>query len=96
MDCADHVTSHALYVSFCECAASGKLRQFSRSSSSGIVPSSSQAVSPVGYGASDVTGALRLNSFGGDKSMMFKTYSDPLPIQLHGMNCLRAFFVAVI
>ena len=66
-----HVTSHAPYVFICECAACGKLRRFSVSSSSVIGPSSSQFESSVCDGASDITGFSGLNSFGEDKSTMF-------------------------
>ena len=80
MDCADHVTSHAPYMGICECAASGKLCRFSGSSSSDIRPSASQVVSSVGDGSSGLAGVSGLESVCEDRSMMFKTYSGPLPI----------------
>ena len=80
MECADHVMPHAPYLGIYECAAMGKLRRLSGSSSSGIGPSTSQVMSSIGDGASDVSGVSRLSSVGEDKSRMFKTYRGSLPI----------------
>ena len=80
MDSAGRVISHAPYVGICKFAASGRLRRFSGSSSTGIGPSASQIVSSVGDDASDVTGVSGLNSIGEDKSMMLKTCNGPMPI----------------
>ena len=68
--------SHTPYVGIFEYAASGKLRQLSKSSSSTTAPSSSQVISSIADDASDVTGVLRLNGVGKGKLAMFKTYRD--------------------
>ena len=77
MECAGHVASFAPYVSICEYVASDKLRRLSGSSSSDIGLSASQIMSSIGEGASDVNGISSSNSVGKDKTMMFKTCSDP-------------------
>ena len=93
MDYAGHVMSHAPYGDVWECAASGKLRQLSGSSLSGIGPSASQDVSSISGGASDVTGISSLDSLSEEKTKMFKTYSGllqiyPLWYELTSGTCL--------
>ena len=77
MESTGHVMPHAPYVGICECAATKKVRRLSGSSSSKIGTSMSQVMSSI---ASEVTGVSGINSIGEDKSMMFKTNRDPLPI----------------
>ena len=67
-------------VSVCECAVAVKLRRLSGLRSSSTGPSASQVVSSIGNGVFHMTGVSGLNSFGEDKTMMLKTYRDPLPI----------------
>ena len=82
IECAENVISHTPYVGVLECTTSGKLRQLSGLSSSDIIPSASQIVSLIGHGESEVTGASGFNSFGENKSTIFKTNRSTLAIYL--------------
>ena len=67
----------------CECIASGKFLRLSVSYSSGFSHSGSQVESSIDDGASNVTGVSGSNKVGEEKSMIFKTFSGPLPFNTH-------------
>ena len=83
MENAGHVASNSPDESVCECASSGKMHRFSGSFSSGIGSSASQVMLLIRDRASHMTGVSGLNNVDKDKTMMLKTYSDPLPIYPH-------------